>query len=99
MSKFKKYEGKLWGDDNPDVIFYCEGCKCDHGIWTTQPNHRNATWQFNGDMDKPTVTPSLHMDTPGRVCHSFITNGNIQYLDDCCHALKGQTIELPEYED
>ena len=27
-------------------------------------------------------------------CHSFVTNGQIQYLGDCTHALKGQTVPL-----
>ena len=31
------------------------------------------------------------------VCHSFVTDGRIQYLSDCTHALAGQTIDLPEY--
>ena len=30
------------------------------------------------------------------VCHSFITDGRIQFLGDCTHELKGQTVELPE---
>lgn len=30
------------------------------------------------------------------VCHSFITDGKIQFLDDCTHELKGQTVDLPE---
>lgn len=29
-------------------------------------------------------------------CHSFVTDGRIQYLGDCSHALAGQTIELPD---
>lgn len=28
-------------------------------------------------------------------CHSFVTNGNIQFLSDCTHALAGQTVALP----
>jgi len=31
------------------------------------------------------------------VCHSFIHNGLIQFLDDCTHKLKGQTVPLPEW--
>ena len=30
------------------------------------------------------------------VCHSFVTNGRIQFLGDCTHALAGQTVDLPE---
>lgn len=33
------------------------------------------------------------------LCHSFIRNGMIQFLDDCSHELKGQTVELPEMHD
>ena len=32
------------------------------------------------------------------VCHSFITDGRIQFLSDCTHALAGQTVDLPEVE-
>lgn len=28
-------------------------------------------------------------------CHSFVTDGKIQFLDDCTHALRGQTVPLP----
>lgn len=31
-------------------------------------------------------------------CHSFITDGKIIFLGDCTHALKGQTVPLPEWE-
>ena len=30
------------------------------------------------------------------VCHSFIREGKIQFLNDCTHKLAGQTVELPE---
>jgi len=29
------------------------------------------------------------------ICHSFIKDGMIQFLDDCTHALKGKTVSLP----
>lgn len=32
------------------------------------------------------------------VCHSFVTDGRIQYLSDCTHALAGQTIDLPDWD-
>lgn len=31
------------------------------------------------------------------VCHSFVTDGRIQFLADCTHDLAGQTVELPPY--
>ena len=32
------------------------------------------------------------------VCHSFVTDGRIQFLADSNHALAGQTVDLPEVE-
>ena len=31
-------------------------------------------------------------------CHSFVTNGKIQFLGDCTHALVGQTVDLLDVE-
>jgi hypothetical protein len=33
------------------------------------------------------------------VCHSFVTEGRIQFLGDCTHALAGQTVLLPEFRE
>jgi hypothetical protein len=30
-------------------------------------------------------------------CHSFVTDGQIQFLSDCSHALAGQTVPLPDF--
>lgn len=32
------------------------------------------------------------------VCHSFVTDGRIQFLGDCTHALAGQTVPLPAFD-
>lgn len=32
------------------------------------------------------------------VCHSFVTDGRIQFLCDCTHVLAGQTVDLPDWE-
>ena len=32
-------------------------------------------------------------------CHSFVTDGRIQFLSDCTHALAGQTVDLLEWGD
>lgn len=32
-------------------------------------------------------------------CHSFVTDGNIKFLDDSTHALSGKTVELPDLDD
>lgn len=30
-------------------------------------------------------------------CHSFVTDGRIQFLGDCTHNLAGQTVDLPDF--
>jgi hypothetical protein len=32
------------------------------------------------------------------ICHSFVTDGKIQFLSDCTHDMAGQTVELPDIE-
>ena len=33
-----------------------------------------------------------------RKCHSFVTDGQIQFLGDCTHELAGQTVPLPDFD-
>lgn len=35
--------------------------------------------------------------TRDTVCHSHVKNGKIQFLGDCTHELKGQTVDLPDW--
>lgn len=47
----------------------------------------------------PAYVPDPEMEAAGygsKICHSFIRDGNIQYLDDCTHGYKGLTVALPE---
>lgn len=32
-------------------------------------------------------------------CHSMVTDGRIEFLDDCSHKLKGQTVDLPDFNE
>lgn len=74
--------------------FMCPGC--DSPV-------RIKGWQFDGNVDRPTFAPSVLTTMPdgnGKyVCHSFVRDGKIQFLGDCTHALKGQTVDLPELPD
>ena len=73
-------------------VFWCPGCQTAHGI-----EDGKRTW--NKSMDAPTFTPSYVVRSPPPRCHSFITDGTIRYLDDCEHALKGQTVKLPRINE
>lgn len=77
--------------------FHCPGCEMSHPFEVNAPDGRGWTW--NGSMDNPTFTPSLLCNQgSNRVCHSFVTEGKIQFLSDCFHGLAGQTVEIPEWE-
>lgn len=70
--------------------FHCPGCQCAHffAIGGT------AGWEWNGSLELPTVKPSILVQGTKR-CHSFITDGRIQFLSDSEHALAGKTVDLP----
>lgn len=75
--------------------FFCPGCRHIHAVGKN-------IHTFNGDFEKPTFTPSVLVTWGGQpnwCCHSFVTNGMIQFLGDCTHELKNQTVALPDLTD
>jgi hypothetical protein len=106
------------------LTYWCQGCK----DWHTIRTKGAGAWGWNGDVDRPTFTPSVlvtsghfaphysaESDTcwctynaeqlakgekPARFacqrCHTFITDGRVQFLGDCTHGLAGQTLDLPD---
>ena len=53
------------------------------------------TWGFNGDVEKPTFTPSIKVlsyvgKSVSCVCHSQITDGKIFFYNDSTHELSSQ---------
>lgn len=86
-------------------IFFCTGCKNTHSMRVQiNPQTPHPCWSFNGNHEQPTFKPSILVtcDFPveygGRqICHSFVTDGKIEFLGDCTHALKGKTVEIPDW--
>jgi hypothetical protein len=80
--------------------FLCPGCSQydEEGSRLYAHHQFNSTWSFNGEADKPTVSPSILVQDgrPEYRCHSFIRDGRIEFLSDSSHALAGQTVDLPE---
>ncbi len=91
-----KFHYMIFSKEPEDIryVFYCPGCKCGHYVRT---KGQQPVWQFNGDVNKPTVNPSILVQSANR-CHSFVRDGLIRFLDDCSHELKGQTVEIPEFD-
>jgi len=97
-AKVKRYDnqsGTLYG-----YGFTCPGCKHTHLLPVgVGDGHTHARWEFNGDLEAPTFSPSILAQWENRkgkrVCHSFVKAGQIQFLNDCTHELAGQTVPLP----
>lgn len=82
-------------DTQKALLFHCPGCDTVHQIIIDGPNK----WEWNNDKENPTITPSI-LVTGGEFnirCHSYITNGNIQFLGDSTHKLANNTVRLPEW--
>lgn len=86
---------------------WCPGCGHAHTYYVMNGNGRPC-WTFDGNMEKPTFAPSMRVFTPAHtdedgkhpeetLCHYFLRAGEIQFLNDCAHALKGQTVALPDF--
>lgn len=83
----------------PDVeiplwLFWCPGCEMVHNL--------DERWTVTGTPENPTVKPS-YLQGGSRTdlsaiprCHLFISDGHLQYLSDCSHAMAGQTVPMPE---
>lgn len=86
---------KFFKEISGPLSFWCPGCEESHQV--------DERWTFNDDLDSPTISPSLLVrknwgpEHEKRVCHSFIREGQIEFLGDCTHKLKDQTVDIPEW--
>ena len=87
---------KIKSDGHDALLFICPGCGRRHIL--------DDRWSFNNSFDRPTLNPSIlgeetaeepGTDTAWR-CHSYVVAGQIRFLSDCTHELRGQTVDLPE---
>lgn len=94
MARFEFESFDSHPDQQEGYWFYCPGCKCGHTIYTKG----RVTWEVSGEGDNLTFAPSLRVSWADHVCHSFIRDGRIQFLNDCTHELAGQTVDIPDLE-
>lgn len=88
--------------------FWCPGCDSPHVIsdaWDVDPDAATISPSVLVYSRKRFIDETLEGDaltaakniTESPNCHSFITNGRIQFLGDSTHQLSGQTVELPDW--
>ena len=78
-------QGPLWGyNGNPDAPTFSPSILCNGTMPLTDEEHARCM-----AGEKITTEPL--------VCHSFVIDGQIQFLSDCTHAMAGQTVPLPRF--
>lgn len=84
--------------DGTTVAYMCPGCKHKHVV-------EAARWNWNGSLDKPTLSPSVrhfyvHPKRKEEVttCHYYVRDGWIEFCSDCQHNLASQRVELAELQ-
>lgn len=79
--------------------------------WTFNGDTEKPTFSpsllIRWDAHEPPVTPENHEEYKRnpwpqqkipKVCHSFIRDGMIQFLNDCTHDLAGKIVPIPAWE-
>lgn len=87
--------------------FYCPGCKHAHAFHMDGDANVRPMWSFDGDLDKPSVTPSLRVFTSQpqedgtlvekTLCHLVLTKGILNFQSDCPHALRNQNVPMEKF--
>lgn len=91
------------------LLFWCPGCKEAHVVgpnWSFDGNYERPTFAPSIKVTGSQIERDEHGKWTGewvlgpdgkplpQVCHSFVREGQIQFLGDCTHALAGQTVPL-----
>lgn len=80
--------------DSGRILFWCPGCRCAHFII-------EGRWYFDGNEERPTFSPSILVKSSNAdgdtTCHSFVKDGEIEFLGDCTHALAGKTVPMEPF--
>lgn len=85
------------------LMFVCPGCAAGgpegydglHILPVNVENVGKPSWTWDGNLEKPTLSPSILTDGYTR-CHSFLRVGIFQFLGDSNHPLAGQCVPIPD---
>ena len=88
-------------------VFFCPGCGCGHMIdskrWTWNGDRQSPTISPSilvtgtkpvTDEEAARIMAGEKFEPVKTRCHSFVRNGNIEFLSDCTHNLAGKTVPL-----
>ena len=88
------------------LMFVCPGCVAGgpegyeglHILPVNAGEIGKPSWEWDGNLEAPTLSPSI-LSTGYVRCHSFLKAGVFQFLDDCEHPLKGQSVPMTDLPD
>ena len=74
-------------------LWHCPGCDAIHQC--------DDRWTFNGDRVRPTFRASVlvHAGPTHPRCHSFVTDGKIEFCGDTTNGHAGETMDLPVFRE
>jgi len=92
--------------DDGGAAYFCKGCDRMHHVDTKWDINFDTNTISPSVLVKYRHPKGYSNDNPAPlgydgeyvedVCHSFVRDGNIEYLTDCTHNLAGQTVELED---
>ncbi len=108
IEKFEKWEvgikSKLRVCDGVMFLkFHPHGYECpiELPVITSGSRDKSKAWTWNGDIEKPTLRPSVkttHSEN-GSISHLWLNDGVCQYLSDSTDGLAGQTHSLHDLQE
>lgn len=84
--------GVLRVPDQKTIAFYCQGC-CEFHVLNLDISVRDH-WDFDGDYERPTITPNVYIQRLGHKCYCHISKGAIYYSVDSTHLYAGCKVPM-----
>lgn len=89
--------------------YKCHACGW-HSVPVKIGEKADKFWQWNGSVEKPTISPSVrhfypesayaaHPNLPAFCCHYIMTDGVLAFCGDCTHDKSGQSLPMLPYTD
>jgi Family of unknown function (DUF6527) len=91
----KKLRSLDWGETGKAIGHWCPGCDGLHVIVVKADKH--PVWEWDGNVEAPTVGPSVKVTGHDGVCHYFIKAGQLEFCGDSTHELAGKTVQIPDW--
>lgn len=94
----KRWVGEHWDS----YLFWCPACQRGHNFRVLVPGKANPdvrvpVWEFDGNIFKPTFTPSLRYLSDPK-CHVNVTAGRIIFHNDS-PKMAGEQVDMVKFPD